>query len=56
MHLLLKPTPTLLSIYFRQNRASVLSLICIFVICDNPEQTYGGVIHIVNTSSPPRLP
>ena len=42
--------PAALSIYLRHNQASLLSLICIFVICDTPEQISGGVIRILNTS------
>lgn len=34
----------------------VLSLIYILIICDAAAQMSGGVIHILNTSSPPHLP
>ena len=40
----------------RHNVAGVLSLIYLHVICDTPEQMSGGVIHILNTCSPPHLP
>ena len=48
-------TPTPPSTYFHHNIAKFLSLICIYVICDIPEQMSGGIFIIRNTTSPPHL-
>ena len=48
------PTPP--SIYFHHNWAGFFSPICISITCNAAEQMSGGVIHTVNTSSPPHLP
>ena len=48
-------TPTPSNTYFHHNVAGFLSVICIYVICDIPEQMSSGIFIIRNITSPPHL-